>query len=82
MAGPCTCRSPQQNFLPIGKNKLAGAYLGPAPTYGSYTPTSTPVMWYASIPAPVPYLAPTKFMAKYTDADLRKATILTLELFF
>ena len=53
MARSCVCRSPSQNPSPAGKDELAGA----APTEGSGTPTTTPVVSRASTPAPVTVLA-------------------------
>ena len=48
MAGPRACRSPRQNLLPTGKDKLGGAAL----TEGSGTSTPTPVVFHAPTLAP------------------------------
>ena len=75
MARPSACRSPYRNPLPTGKDELASA----APTRGSDTPTSTPVVSCTSTSAPVtaPAIAPSldnelfkQFMKAYLKAQV------------
>ena len=84
MAGPRTRRI----LPPIGKNKPAGEAL----TEGSSTPTLIFVVFCSLIPALAQASAPAQAFAPvqtpvpgppglYTDADLQKATKLTLESF-
>ena len=80
MAGPRARRSPRRNPPPAGEDELAGAVPG-APTDDSGTPSHTPAMSRVPTPAPAPPPASAKLVAKYTDANLQKATKLALELF-
>ena len=80
MAGPRAQRSPRRNPLPAGKDELAGAALG-APTNDNGTSSHTSAVSRVPTPAPAPPLAPAELVAKYTDADLQRATKLALKLF-
>ena len=77
MARPHTYQSFCRNPLPIGNNELAGA----TSTKRNGTLTPTFIMSHVPTPAPAPLLASTKVMAKYTNADLQRATKLALKLF-
>ena len=55
MAGPCTCRNLGYNPLPGGKDELAKS-LPEALTKSSNTPTLSPAVFWALIPAPAPAL--------------------------
>ena len=80
MAGPRARRSPRRNPLPAGEDELAGA-IPRAPTDDSGTPSHTLAMSRAPTPASAPPPAPAKLVAKYTNADLQRATKLALESF-
>ena len=80
MTGPPTRQSPCRNLLSAGEDKIAGAALG-APTNDSGTPSHTPAVSRVPTPAPAPPLALAKLVAKYTDADLQRATKLAPESF-
>ena len=80
MPGPCAYRSPCWNPLPALEDELAGAALG-APTDDSGTFSYTFAVSYISTLAPTLPLASAKLVAKYTNADLQRATKLALELF-
>ena len=56
MARPLACLSPCQNPLPIGKDELAGAAPGLAPTEGSDTSTPAPAL--SHVPTLAPPVAP------------------------
>ena len=81
MAEPRACQSPCRNFLPVGKDEFTGAAPRAVPTNDSGTLTLTPVVLGAPTPAPVPPPALAKLVAKYTDADLQRATKLAIKLF-
>ena len=80
MARPCACQSRRLNPPPDNKDKLAGA-ASEAPTNDSGTPFHTPVMSYVPTLAPALLFALAKLVAKYTNADLQRATKLALKLF-
>ena len=80
MAGPRARHSPRWNPPPAGEDELAGA-APRAPTNDNGTPSHTPAVLRAPTPAPAPPPAPTELVAKYTDADLQRATKLALESF-
>ena len=79
MARPTACRSPCQNPPLTGKDELAGAALGPAPTEGSNTSTPAPAVSRVPIPAPtdVSVAAPSPALAltataPFSDNELFK----------
>ena len=80
MARPRACQSFCQNSPPAGEDELAGA-APRAPTNNSSTSSHTSAMLYVPTSALDPPLAPVKVVAKYTNADLQRATKLALELF-
>ena len=80
MAGPRTCRSPCRNPPPVSQDELAGAAPG-ALTNDSGTFSYTLAVSRVPTPAPAPPPAPAKLVAKYTNADLQRATKLALKLF-
>ena len=80
MAGPRARRSPYLNPPAAGKDELARAALG-APINDSDIPSHTPAMSRIPNPAFPPPPALAKLVAKYTDADLHKATKLALKSF-
>ena len=73
-------QSPCPNPLPASENELAGAASG-APTDDSGTLSHIPAMSCVPTPTLALLLAPAKFVAKYTNANLQIATKLALELF-
>ena len=80
MAGPYAWRILCWNPPPASKNELARA-ASRAWTNDNGTLSYTPAVSHISIPAPAPSLASTKLVAKYTNADLQRATKLALKLF-
>ena len=80
MVRPCDCQSLCWNLLPAGKDELAGA-AGGAVTNDNGTSSHTPSMSRVSTPVPAPAPALVELVAKYTNADLQKATKLALEMF-
>ena len=80
MAGPCVQRSSRQNLLFASKDKLAKA-APRAPTNNKYIFSHTSTMLCVSTPAPATPFDPAKLVAKYTNADLQRATKLALKLF-
>ena len=80
MAKPYVWQSFCQNLLPAGEDELAVAATG-ALTNDNGTFSYTPTLSRVLTPAPALLFAPTKLMAKYTNADLQKATKVALKLF-
>ena len=80
MARPYACRSPCQNFLPAGKDKLAET-APEAPTNNNGTSSHTPVVSRVPTLTPAPPLASAKLVAKYINTNLQRAIKLALELF-
>ena len=97
MTRPCACQSLFQISPPIDKDELAKANQKcisindhAISTYTpamSYIPTlamsciPTPAMLCIPTPASALFLTPAKLVAKYTNANLQKATQLTLKSF-
>ena len=69
MAGPHICQNPCWNSLPAGENELTRAIPG-AFINDSDIPSYTPIVSRTATLTPPPPLAPTKLVAKYTNADL------------
>ena len=80
MAGPYACRSSCRNPPPAGKDELAQA-TPRALTNDSGTSSYTFAVPYVPTPTPASSFAPAELVAKYTNADLQRATKLTIELF-
>ena len=80
MAGPCTYQSLSQNPPPAGEDELARAALR-AFTHDNGIPSYPLTVSRVSTPTLAPPLILAKFVAKYTDTDLQKATKLALKLF-
>ena len=81
MAAFRACRIPYGNPPPIGEDELAGVAPVAALTNDSGTFSHTPAVSYIPTFAPAPPLAPAELVAKYTNADLQRATKLVLKLF-
>ena len=80
MAGPRTWQSSRWNLLPADEDKFAGA-TQKAPINDNSTPSHTPVVSRVPTPALALPLALAELVAKYTNADLQRATKLALKLF-
>ena len=80
IAKPRTRQSPYWNLLSVGKDELTGA-APRAPTDDSGTLSHTPTISRIAAPTLLLLLAPVKLVAKYSNADLQRATKLALEMF-
>ena len=80
IAGLWAQQSPCRNLPPTSEDKLAQTARR-APTNDSGTFSQTPAMSRVLIPVLAPLFAFAKLVTKYTNADVQKATKLTLESF-